>query len=136
MSKQVSFDFDNTLSRKDVQDYAQSLINKGFEIWILTSRFEECSQYPWYKEGIGEYCHQDLYTVTNILGIPDNRVIFTNMKDKAEYILEISNFNPIWHLDDDYIELNIIQRKTECKPISVVSSSYKKKCNKVLGLYK
>lgn len=133
MNNQVSFDFDSTLSRNDVQDYAQSLINKGFEVWILTSRFENCYDYPWYK-GVGEHCHQDLYTVTNKLGIPPERIIFTNMVDKADVILERDDFNPIWHLDDDYIELNVIHKRTNTKAISVVASSYKKKCNKLLEI--
>lgn len=136
MKNQVSFDFDSTLSRVDVQDYARSLINKGYEVWILTSRFEKCTDYLWYKESLGEHCHQDLYTVANELSIPEERIIFTNMADKAYIILERGDFNPIWHLDDDYIELNQIFRKTKCKAISVVSSSYKKKCNKILGITK
>jgi hypothetical protein len=135
MNNQVSFDFDSTLSRNDVQDYAQSLINKGFEVWILTSRFEDCYQYPWYR-GREEHCHQDLYTIANKLGIPPERIIFTNMADKADTILERDDFNPIWHLDDDYIELNVIHKKTNTKAFSVVSSSYKKKCNKLLEINK
>ena len=135
MKTQVSFDFDSTLSRNDVQDYAKSLINKGFEVWILTSRFEDCYQYPWYR-GVGEHCHQDLYSVATKLNISPERIIFTNMADKADTILERDDFNPVWHLDDDYIELNIIHKKTTTKAFSVVSSSYKKKCNKELGLLK
>lgn len=133
---QVSFDFDSTLSRNDVQDYAQSLISKGFEVWILTSRFEDCYQYPWYRGVTDEHCHQDLYSVANKLNISPERIIFTNMADKADTILERGDFNPVWHLDDDYIELNIIHKKTNTKAISVISSSYKKKCNKELGLLK
>jgi hypothetical protein len=136
MKTQVSFDFDSTLSRKDVQEYAQSLINEGFEVWILTSRFVDCFSYPWYKEAIYGHCHQDLFTVANELEIPDEHIIFTDMADKADIILERDDFNPVWHLDDDYIELNTIFRKTKCKAFSVVSSSYKKKCNKALGLVK
>jgi hypothetical protein len=133
---QVSFDFDSTLSRNDVQDYARFLINKGFEVWILTSRFEDCYQYPWYRGTVNEHCHHDLYIVANSLNIPPERIIFTNMADKADTILEREDFNPIWHLDDDYIELNIIHRKTTTKAISVISSSYKKKCNKELEISK
>jgi hypothetical protein len=136
MKTQVSFDFDSTLSRNDVQDYARSLINKGFEVWILTSRYEDCFLYPWYKGVTDEHCHQDLYVVANELNIDPERIIFTNMADKADTILKRDDFNPVWHLDDDYIELNIIHKKTTTKAFSVVSSSYKKKCNKELGLLK
>lgn len=136
MKPQVSFDFDNTLSRKDVQDYAKSLINKGFEVWILTSRYKKCNDYPWYKPSLHENCHQDIFNVMEELNLPEERLIFTNMQDKADTILAFDWFNPVWHLDDDYIELNIIHKKTKCRAFSVVSSSYKKKCNKALGLLK
>ena len=37
----VSFDFDHTLSRKDVQTFAKELVNEGHEVWIVTSRFSD-----------------------------------------------------------------------------------------------
>ena len=37
----VSFDFDGTLSRKDVQNFAKSLVNTGYDVWIVTSRFDD-----------------------------------------------------------------------------------------------
>jgi len=35
----VSFDFDGTLSKKDVQKFAKELVEEGHEVWIVTSRF-------------------------------------------------------------------------------------------------
>ena len=37
----VSFDFDGTLSRKDVQKLAKELVSEGHEVWIVTSRFSD-----------------------------------------------------------------------------------------------
>ena len=37
----VGFDFDSTLSRKDVQEFAKELVNDGHEVWIVTSRFDD-----------------------------------------------------------------------------------------------
>jgi len=59
------------------------------------------------------------------------------MKRKWEYLeqphkFEIKNFNPVFHLDDDYIELNQINKYTTVKAISVINSNYKKKCNKII----
>lgn len=135
--KQVSFDFDSTLSKQHVQDYAFSLINKGYEIWILTSRYKNCSDYIWHKDYMNP-CHEDLYKVTEKLNIPKERIIFTNMKGKWEYLKQpykfgIENFKPIFHLDDDYIELNEINKYTDVKAISVISSNFKNKCNKILN---
>lgn len=131
---QVSFDFDSTLSKQHVQDYASSLINKGIEIWIVTSRFENPLDYSWTKN---INIHDDLFKITSELNIPKERIIFTNMKPKWEYLeavsrLDIENFNPIFHLDDDYFEINEINKYTDVKAVSVISSSYKKKCNKIL----
>jgi len=131
---QVSFDFDSTLSKQHVQDYAFSLINKGIEIWILTSRFQNPLDYTWNKN---INIHDDLFKVTEKLNIPKERIIFTNMIGKWEYLeqphkFEIKNFNPIFHLDDDYIELNQINKYTKVKAISVINSNYKKKCNKII----
>lgn len=36
--KKVSFDFDSTLSRKDVQNFAKEIIANGAEVWIVTTR--------------------------------------------------------------------------------------------------
>ena len=36
--KKVSFDFDGTLTRTLIKDYAKSLIDLGNEVWIVTYR--------------------------------------------------------------------------------------------------
>ena len=36
MKGKVSFDFDSTLDRKDVQRFAKQLIDDGYEVWIKT----------------------------------------------------------------------------------------------------
>jgi restriction endonuclease Mrr len=35
----ISFDFDSTLDREDVQEFAKELVEKGHDVWITTSRF-------------------------------------------------------------------------------------------------
>jgi hypothetical protein len=129
--KQVSFDFDCTLSRKDVQDYAKSLIAKGYEVWILTSRFDDHSRYNDFR--MTSKCNDDLFKIAEELGIPKERIIFGCFKDKWEIIKEMKGFDPVFHLDDDYIEINGINRHTWTKGVSVISSKYKNKCNKTLG---
>lgn len=127
MTKIVTFDFDNTLSRKDVQAFAQQLIKKGIDVWVLTSRYDELHKhkYPLNPQ------NNDLYKVINKLGIPKCKVRFTCMRDKAEYLF---GTNVIWHLDDEHIQLNKINKETNTKGISVNSPSYIGKCNKLLGI--
>lgn len=127
MKQIVTFDFDSTLSRQDVQDYATSLIKKGFDVWVLTSRYDELHKH--------RYCHnptnEDLYQVTDKLDIPRWKIKFTCMREKSEYLF---GSNVLWHLDDDFVELNSINKETNTIGISVVASSYKSKCNKLLGI--
>lgn len=55
----VTFDFDSTLSRQDVQDYATSLIKKGFDVWVLTSRYDELHKHRYRHNPTNE----DLYYI-------------------------------------------------------------------------
>ena len=41
----VTFDFDGTLSRADVQEYALELISKGVDVWVVTSRYDELQKH-------------------------------------------------------------------------------------------
>ena len=127
MRKTITFDFDSTLSRQDVQDYAFSLIKKGFDVWVLTSRYDELHKHLYRHNPTND----DLYKVTDKLGIERTKILFTCMNAKADYLF---NTNVIWHLDDDWVELNQINKQTKTIGISVVGGNYKSKCNKILGI--
>lgn len=119
----VSFDFDSTLSRIDVQEFAKTLIDDGLDVWICTSRLcpEKAPNNEW---------NDDLFKVANELGIPKSKVIFTNYEDKAEHLTD----DFIWHLDDDWIELNEINRQRKTVGVSVFGNSvWKQKCLKILN---
>lgn len=123
----VTFDFDGTLSREDVQKYALQLLNKGVDVWVLTSRYCELTKHL--------YPHNptldDLWVVVEKLKIPKHKVIFTRMLPKAD-VLE--NTKVLWHLDDDSFELDEINKRCKTVGISVFGSSkWKSKCNKILN---
>jgi len=118
----VSFDFDSTLSRVSVQKLAKRLIDSGIEVWICTSRLcpEKAPNNEW---------NDDLFKVADELGITRDRIIFTNYELKADYLSE----DFIWHLDDDWIELDAINRETKVIGISVFGNSvWENKCLKIL----
>lgn len=102
--KKVSFDFDGTLSRHDVQAWAKEFIKKGFEVWIVTSRSKDA------------WNNSDLYEIANELGIPLERIIFTEFEFKYNFFVG-KDF--IFHLDDDWIELKEIDIKTTVRGIPV-----------------
>jgi len=100
----ISFDFDNTLDIKRVQEYAKALIKRDFEVWICTSR-QSSDKAP------NKEWNDDLFQVAKHIGIKEEHIIFTNLQLKSEYI-KVYDF--LWHLDDDTIELDFINEETTC----------------------
>lgn len=121
--KKVSFDFDNTLTRLEVQVYAKELVERGLDIWVTTSRYAT-------DPGGKDKWNNDLFKIIDKLKIPRVNVIFCEMIEKSKLI---SDKNFIWHLDDDSIELESINNHTMCVGIYVEDSFiWKKKCEKLL----
>jgi acid phosphatase class B len=110
----ISFDFDQTLSNKNVQEFCSKLIQKGFDIWIVTSRIKEFN-------GAMHY-HDDLLSVAKNLGIPEEKIHFTNAEYKTHFLHE-NNFKI--HIDDDYHELKKI-KDTSVIGIDVTRQSWMK----------
>lgn len=111
--KRISFDFDYTMTRKDVRSIAEHLISQGYELWIVTSRYSN------------DYAmNEKVFTTAEELGIPSQRIIFTNRVPKIEF-LEGKNF--LIHFDDDVDELiAIMQSKDSCIPINVNHSDWER----------
>jgi hypothetical protein len=120
----VSFDFDGTLDKKSVQKYAKELIDKGFEVWICTARLND-------NDAPSKDWNKDLYQVAKDIGIKYENIIFMAFMDKYHFF-ECKDF--IWHLDDDWTELDLINKHTDTKGISVFGNeNWKQKCNKLLN---
>ena len=123
--KKVSFDFDGTLSKNKVQQYAKMLIKSGVECWIVTSRmgFGKEPQPNW---------NDDLFEIAKEIGIPKEHIHFCCMDNKANFL---NGKGFIWHLDDDLIELSFIKTDSDCKPISCFGNkTYLQECSYLLDL--
>ena len=115
----VSFDFDSTLSRDDVQRYAKVLIDRGVEVWVCTSR---CTT----ENAPNKQWNDDLFKVSDGLGIPRERIIFTGYANKSEFLKD-KGFK--WHIDDDNIELSFIRSDTDIIPIFLFGNeNWKEEC--------
>lgn len=128
----VSFDFDSTLELKSVQEYAKKLIERGIEVWVVTSRFGDDELYKkfFHTSTNVELTNRDLREITDRLGIPEERIHFTNMRDKWEFI---ENRGFIWHLDDDWIENEMINERTLTKGLSHWGNpNWERECNALL----
>ena len=127
--KKVSFDFDSTLSRVDVQEFAKDLVNRGFHVWIVTSRCDTESAlakgWHWIKRQ-----NQELYDVATECGIKKENIIFTEFVDKIEFLKD-KNF--LFHLDDDSEEIDLIQESGDvCKGVNVENSDWREICENIL----
>lgn len=118
----ISFDFDGTIARKDVQLFAKELITQGHELWIVTSR---CATEPALERGWHwvERQNQELYDVAEQVGIPRERIVFTEHVDKIEF-LEGKGF--VVHVDDDPDELWEIRKSGDpCGVVNVDHSDWR-----------
>jgi hypothetical protein len=125
--KKVSFDFDSTLDRPKIEEFAKSLVDQGFEVWIVTTRLgpEQAPSARW---------NDDLFATATRCGIDPEHIYFTNGADKWLF-LQDKEF--IFHIDDDSFELKQIQQKI--KGTAAISSWYnpkwKVKCEKAIKKY-
>lgn len=95
----VSFDFDGTLSLPIVREVAKELVDKGFEVWIVTARCDN-----------GD--NTDLNLAAKLSGIKN--IKYMCFEDKFEFLKD-KDF--LFHIDDDVIELSMIESFTKVKPI-------------------
>ena len=127
--EKVSFDFDSTLDREDVQKVAKRLVERGFEVWITTSRVSDETLKVRFLHTPPDW-NKDLYEIANRLGIRRSQIMFTEFEDKIEFLKD-KNF--LFHLDDDTEELiQILNSKDPCKPINVNVWGWENEINKII----
>lgn len=98
----LSFDYDDTLSRAEVEEYAKKLVKDGHQVWIVTARPSEEHLTMTYKGGEKPDWNRDVFEAAGRIGIPNERIKFMNYQDKVEFI---RNNDFVFHLDDDEYEL-------------------------------
>ena len=136
--KVCSFDYDSTLSIPSVKEFAKMLVDNGVEVWIVTSRFDSKDKYlPEFmrKHNINpselSKEHDKLFTDADEIGISRDHIVFTNMTPKYLFFKEHPEF--IFHLDDDWIEVENINETTEVKSIRRWSDvDWKLECSKLV----
>lgn len=130
MKKKVSFDYDATLSRKDVQKFAKELVEQGVDVWIVTSRTstEDIVARNW------TWClnqNEIVFEVAEQCGIPKENIVFTDHIDKINFL---AGKDFLFHLDDDEHELmEIVRSGDKCSPLHANHFSWKENCVEVLN---
>jgi len=111
----ISFDFDGTLEFKDVQEYAKELIERGYNVCILTTRYSDPSKYNF--DATEQYKY--FYDVANELGITE--IHFTEYQFKFNHI---DKFNIDIHLDDNFRD-EVFAINDRCKAKAILYRDYK-----------
>lgn len=132
----VSFDVDGTMTQKSVQQYAKELVTLGIDVWVTTRRFQNLDDYT--REFQRAYGiinlareHEKLFEICKEIGIPREKIRFTNMDNKYKYLGDNEGF--LWHLDDDYVECREINQYTKTVAISCANgSNWKHKCERLI----
>ncbi len=129
--KKVSFDFDSTLDREDVQEFARTLSLTGYEVWITTTRQNTENALARGHHWV-ERQNEQLYEVAASCWIKKDHIKFTEFVDKIEFI---NGKNFLFHLDDDVEELVLISESNDdCVPVDVNLPGWKEKCLEILKI--
>ena len=128
----ISFDFDSTLTKPSVFSFALHCIKWGNEVWVITSRSDDKNSPTWIKNGVKfKPNNDDLFKITDSLGILRERVIFTNHELKSDFI---RGKGFLFHIDDDWVEIKSINETTETIGISCFGTTkWKQKAMKLLN---
>ncbi len=126
----ISFDFDGTLQKPHVQEFAKLLLALDIDVWVVTTRYDSL-----HDSGVWtDPDSSDLWEIIDEVGIPHRNVIFTNMKWKAEFLKDTK---VIWHLDDNWKEfVQFRKHKLKTFGIQVNSGLWRSKCLRLLNLEK
>jgi len=93
----VSFDFDHTLTNPKYFEIAKKFVALKADVYITTSRF---------SDSLGKklpYDNREVFKVAKELGIPSQKVRFTNGQDKYLFLKDFD-----MHFDDDEHETTLI----------------------------
>jgi hypothetical protein len=119
----VSFDFDETLTTYSGMTYARELIERGYDVWVCTARFENPRNIVF---GDNSY----VYRLCEEIGINKDRIIFMDQVCKYHFFKTHNDF--LFHLDNEWEEINMINQEKDVKGIWFVGSGWKEQCEELL----
>ena len=114
----ISFDYDGTLSREIVRKYAITLVQDGYDVYIVTNRFKD----PIYGD------NKDLFEHAKDVGIKPENIIFTCFEGKELFFIENNDF--LFHVENDRMDIEEIRASTQIHVIDCVrDKNWIAKCN-------
>ena len=76
----ITFDYDGCLSQPKIQELAKKCISLGFQVYILTSRFD-CVRRLKFND---LKPNDDIYQTAEEVGVKPSRIAFTNQEKKLK----------------------------------------------------
>lgn len=122
-TNKISFDFDSTLDTNAGKKYALELIDRGFDIWIVTTR-----------SSMNITNLHEVIDFADEIGINRKKIIMTNGQDKFKFFWNNDMF--LFHLDDDDIEVNEINSNKNLKTKAIcffANLEWKDECERILN---
>lgn len=116
----VSFDYDDTLDRPEILEYAKELKERGFEIWICTMR--------------SKMVYLDIVHTCAVLDIDyKERVICTGMAEKGQFLKD----GFVLHLDDNKDNCNEVTKTAgiPCVDTWISNTLWKDHAQEILSKY-
>lgn len=118
----VSFDFDGVLDRADVVLYVKTLIERGVDVYICTSRLSN-------DAAPSDRWNDDLYQIMDVLGLNRRNVIFCNNIYKYQ-VFKHGDF--LFHVDDSFDEVELINSYTNTVGVFLVDG-WIDKCEQIIN---
>jgi FMN phosphatase YigB (HAD superfamily) len=114
----VSFDFDGTLSRSEIQKIAKEIKALGHRTCIITNRYAASN-------------NDIVYRVAKEVGIKDHHVWFCDMLGKNRFIRPAMMIDV--HIDDDFIERELIEHDCEITTLDSQDPDLREKLHLILN---
>ena len=125
MTHNVSFDFDGTLTQGKISEFAKLLIRMGINVYVVTYRYNELLKHKW----VHNPTNDDMYSVTDSIGIKRENIIFTNFRDKYHYL---NDANILFHIDDCSDQLHGLFVNTEIDTVNAIKDDCIDDCIAIL----
>jgi hypothetical protein len=101
-----AIDFDGVLTNTKMQFFVRKLIAERNDVWIVTKRRD------------GEH-NVDLFKVCDFIKLPTFKIIFTNNKYKAEFLVGL---NVDVFIDNETDEFEYLMRYSNVVPLNFTSN--------------
>jgi hypothetical protein len=111
MKQKVSFDYDGTLTRDEVKQYAIELLQRGISIDIHSRRSDD-DHFPTQHDDI-------LHFGGSLMKYSRNQAMVEVYLCGMDKVRKINESKAIWHLDDEAWEIDMINRKSNYGTVGI-----------------